>query len=762
MAMKLDMNKAFDRVSWHFLLYLLQRHGFFLKWQQLIMGAVTIVSYRILINGEPTDKFIPKCGIRQGDPISPYLFIICMNCLSLMLDKAQINKEIQGIKLSRYNIPITHLLYADDSLLCFKATPSSCIVVKQIIADFEEVSGQMVNYAKSYLKYSPNAPPDFKQYLSKLLTIQYKDNFGVYLGVLADIGRNKVAPFGYLLDKVIYKLTSWNTLNLSQSAKLVLINAVLIASLNHVMLIFKLPQGVTAKIEATILAFWWASSGKKRSIHWLSNKVLHLPKQSDGLQLRNIQVMNQALLAKNYNRIMNNPQLLLSKVFKAKYSKDCGVIPPLKRNHYRPSWGLKSILKAAHKLQDGFAWKLGNGAKINLISDPWINGSKPIISNQVPQEASLSVHALVNNDGSWNMATLRQHFHDSSIQQIINMEPPNVNIDDFIYWKYTSDGRYTVSSAYKTLISDQVEINANVPMQFWRHLWKLKLHPCCKLFIWKLMHNALPTKDLLTKKVLPLPPFCILCKRFPETADHLFRHCEITQRIWRSGELGLRSSMNRHITLQQWISDFVSYFLKNDCEGGQFCITVFCSTLWAIWLARNDMEFREKDATPLQVLIRSKELTRQQLLLFNIKRKHTQTSDSGPRINSTNNKGGRIQVAATRGKQHGISGLAWLSEDTGMTHGKTVISSSPIHALSMSLLMAMQWAVECNILEATFLIPSKQIVEALTHGINIPVHFCNTIDKIMTYNYRFNKCDFHLCANSDVSIAYKLATTYSM
>ncbi|XP_074278456.1 uncharacterized protein LOC141602046 [Silene latifolia] len=196
----------------------------------------------------------------------------------------------------------------------------------KIITEFEEVSGQMVNYAKSYIKYSPNAPPDFRQYLSALLRIQSKDNFGVYRST-GDIGRNKVASFCYLLDRVTNKLTLWNSLNLSQSAKL-----------------------------------------------------------SGGLQLRNIHVMNQALLAKNYHRVMNNPQLLLSKVIKAKYSRDCGVIPPLKSNHYRPSWGWKSILKAAHKLQDGFAWKLGNGAKVNLLSDPWINGNKPVLAIEPPRK----------------------------------------------------------------------------------------------------------------------------------------------------------------------------------------------------------------------------------------------------------------------------------------------------------------------------------------------------------------------------------------
>ncbi|XP_074278455.1 uncharacterized protein LOC141602045 [Silene latifolia] len=341
------------------------------------------------------------------------------------------------------------------------------------------------------------------------------------------------------------------------------------------------------------------------------------------------------------------------------------------------------------------------------------------------------------------------------------MEPPNINTDDFIYWKYTLDGHYIVCSAYKALTSEQVKIDANVPMQFWRHLWKLRLHPCCKVFIWKLMHNALPTKDLLIKKGLQLPSYCVLCNRYPETADHLFRHCETTQRIWRSGELGLRASINQQIALQKWMSDFVIYFLKNDRGSSQYCTTMFCSTLWAIWLARNDMEFLRSMLLHTKFLIEVRSLHMNNCVYSKNEKTHKQISDNGLRGKFTDYEGHRIQVAAMQGKHYGITGIAWFSENTTEIQGKTIKSSSPIHALSMSLLMAMQWALQHNYLEASFLIPSQQLIEALNHYNNIPVHICNTIDKIRESSYRFHKCCFHLCSSLDVRIAHKLANTCS-
>lgn len=157
-ALKLDMNKAYDRVSWLFILKVLKAYGFPASWIHLINQCISTVSYRILINGAASKPFIPQCGLRQGDPLSPYLFLFCMDIFSRMTSLAVDLRRFQGIKLRRQGPMISHLFFADDSLFFFKATESACTALKSMIDRFCSISGQILNLHKSFIKFSPNTP----------------------------------------------------------------------------------------------------------------------------------------------------------------------------------------------------------------------------------------------------------------------------------------------------------------------------------------------------------------------------------------------------------------------------------------------------------------------------------------------------------------------------------------------------------------------------------------------------------------------------
>lgn len=114
-AIKLDMSKAYDRVEWSFLRRMMLKLGFTCRWVELVMHCVSTVSYCIKVNGKYSRRIYPQRGLRQGDPLSPYLFIICAEGLSAMLQKAEVEGRIQGIKVCREAPTINHLFFTDDS-----------------------------------------------------------------------------------------------------------------------------------------------------------------------------------------------------------------------------------------------------------------------------------------------------------------------------------------------------------------------------------------------------------------------------------------------------------------------------------------------------------------------------------------------------------------------------------------------------------------------------------------------------------------------
>ena len=127
----------------------MRKLGFAHRWIELVIKCVTSVSYRIKINGEYTESFRPQRGLRQGDPLSPYLFILCAEGLSGLIKKAEEKDNIRGIRICRGAPAVSHLFFADDTLMLIKASASHAECLQQILSLYQDVSGQMVNKEKN-------------------------------------------------------------------------------------------------------------------------------------------------------------------------------------------------------------------------------------------------------------------------------------------------------------------------------------------------------------------------------------------------------------------------------------------------------------------------------------------------------------------------------------------------------------------------------------------------------------------------------------
>ena len=137
MALKLDMSKAYDRVEWEFLERAMRHLGLGEQMVRLIMSCISSVSYFVLLNGQPVGNIKPSHGFRQGDPLSPYLFLMCAMGLQSLLHKVEMEGHIQGVAIYRNGPKVSHLFFADDSVLFCNAKEEECQKILDILAIYE-------------------------------------------------------------------------------------------------------------------------------------------------------------------------------------------------------------------------------------------------------------------------------------------------------------------------------------------------------------------------------------------------------------------------------------------------------------------------------------------------------------------------------------------------------------------------------------------------------------------------------------------------
>lgn len=148
MGIKLGISKAYDKVEWEFLDVVMEKMGFSGRWRSLIKACVRTMSYSVVVNGQPVGNIKPSRGLRQGDPISPYVFLLCVEAFSFMLNKAESMRVITGVPSSKRGPRLSHLFFAHDSLLFCNANSVEWHKITNILEKYEEALGQKLNKDK--------------------------------------------------------------------------------------------------------------------------------------------------------------------------------------------------------------------------------------------------------------------------------------------------------------------------------------------------------------------------------------------------------------------------------------------------------------------------------------------------------------------------------------------------------------------------------------------------------------------------------------
>ena len=168
MAIKLDISKAYDQVKWVYLERLMEKMGFCARWVALIMSCVKTVSYSIMVNGEPTGMIYPKRGIRQGGPLSPFLFLLCTKGLYALIKHSVRNGDIKGFSLCKHGPKLTHLFLANDNLCFCRFISEDCNNVLKILGVYESWSGQKINKDKTAIFFTKSTMDEAKSSIKNL------------------------------------------------------------------------------------------------------------------------------------------------------------------------------------------------------------------------------------------------------------------------------------------------------------------------------------------------------------------------------------------------------------------------------------------------------------------------------------------------------------------------------------------------------------------------------------------------------------------
>ena len=226
MALKLDISKAYDRVEWDCLKKIMEKLGFDVKWMSLIMKCVATVSYSIMINGVPRGNIFPSRRIRQGDPLSPYLFILYAEGLSSLIKSPVANGDLKGVTVCRGGPKLSHLFFADDSLIFCRASLAECTALQRILKVYEDALDQQLNRAKTSLFFSRNTPSAIQEEIKQRFGAQVIKQHEKYLGLPSLVEKNKKNTFNEIKEKLRKKLVGWKEKMLSKAGKEILIKAV--------------------------------------------------------------------------------------------------------------------------------------------------------------------------------------------------------------------------------------------------------------------------------------------------------------------------------------------------------------------------------------------------------------------------------------------------------------------------------------------------------------------------------------------------------
>ena len=500
---KLDIEKAYDSINWNFLMKVLQKMGFGTKWVGWMWSCVSSAKFSILVNGVPAGFFPNTRVLRQGDPLSPYLFVMGMEILDVLIRRVVEGGYLTGCNIrggSRTSLNISHLFFADDTVVFCEANKDQVSHLSWILIWFEAASGLRINLAKSEI--IPVGEVEEILEMAAELGCRVGSLPSQYLGLPLGVPNRASSMWDGVEEKVRRRLALWKRQYISKGGRITLIKSTLASMPIYQMSIFRMPKSVAKRVEKTQRDFLWGGGNLEGKVHLVKWDVVCSEKFNGGLGLRRIATLNRALLGKWVWRFACEKDNLWKQVISTKYGQEEHGWRAKKASGAAGVGVWKEIMKESEWCWENLAFLVGKGSKIKFWKDSWCTDTP--LSQCFNHLFVLAVHrdATIeemwdqhSGQGDWNLVFVRD-FNDWELDMVGDLlhtlrgHRPSME-DDSVIWRQGRNGLFRVKEAYRLLDKpNATEFPA-------RGIWVDRVPTKVRFFAWEATWGKVLTLDRL-------------------------------------------------------------------------------------------------------------------------------------------------------------------------------------------------------------------------------------------------------------------------
>ncbi|XP_048624100.1 uncharacterized protein LOC106453611 [Brassica napus] len=538
-TLKVDIAKAFDTLSWDFLfscLNGLQLPSEFISW---LRACICTTSFTVGYNGSVNGFFKGTRGLRQGDPLSPYLFVIALNNLSLMLNRAAQEMHF-NYHHNCSNSRLTHLCFADDLLIFMDGSLESVQAVLQVLREFESRSGLSVSVHKTSFFASGHSAAETD--LIQFSTGMAMGSLPVrYLGVPLCTKKLSLLNCEGLLQQIKNKFSSWSSKALSFAGRLLLIKTVISGITTFWCSTFILPKACVKRINSLCGVFLWKGNIEESHTARVSWNVVTRPKNEGGLGINDLLLWNKSCCLRLIWLLFFQSGSIWVAWFKEEVlhgdlSNLWTTVP-----NRRFSWQVNKLLKLSPLIYNWIYLRVSNGLSCRFWSDNWspFGNMRSFLqlgantSMGIPETATL---ASLYQNNSWRLPPARS---EEQVQLHTYLTTITFTEGQDSY-EWVIDGRLNHSYSIGTVYHNLREQGPIVPWT--QTVWNKGGIPRHSFLSWLFVLNRCPTRDRIIGWGLQSSLLCLLCNAASESRNHLFFECNFSWGLW--GSLALRCGLS--------------------------------------------------------------------------------------------------------------------------------------------------------------------------------------------------------------------------